>query len=179
MSFDQHGFVTRPHFRARNLYLGADELPSRATLGPPPEGVERGHWPPPTPSQEEPQPRPLLNGVRIKWSGSYAVYLVDGGLRRLIPDQETYDNIFQSWGGIRCFHWSVAIARVCAGEPIASGSMVVGVVGRPDIYLLDGAVKRRITSDSAMTSFHLRWPSNGRYLSAEMADAIADGTPIF
>ena len=47
------------------------------------------------------EPQPELNGWRVKIPGEPALYLIDWGYRRLIPDSQTYDYIFRDTNGIQ------------------------------------------------------------------------------
>src|SRR5438270_6902000 len=40
--------------------------------------------------------RPDLNGLQVKLPNHPAIYLIDAGYKRLIPDESTYHNLFVS-----------------------------------------------------------------------------------
>src|SRR6478752_10883816 len=46
-------------------------------------------------------PRPDLSGLRVKLPAQPSIWLIDPeGFRRGIPNPETYNNLFRSWGGV-------------------------------------------------------------------------------
>jgi hypothetical protein len=108
------------------------------------------------------QPRPEFNGLRVKkYPADPAVYLIDQGCARCIPNEQVYNALFLNWNGIiDVFDLSsiprgpdipeTAILFRCAGRLIGTDFGTKHVEGDPTVYLLDGTppnlVKRGIVS---------------------------------
>lgn len=99
-------------------------------------------------------PRPDLNGLRVKTPGDPAIFLVDQGYRRWIPNPPTYNNLFRDWNGIR---EDTGVGDIPIGAPIADGAVLVRGIGTAPIYLVDAGVKRWIASPAAMDKYYFSW----------------------
>jgi hypothetical protein len=99
-------------------------------------------------------PRPDLNGLRVKLPADPAVYLIDDGLKRHIPDPTTYTNLFRDWNGIII---DININEIPSGSDISIGAVLARGDGTAPVYLIDQGVKRWITSPAAMDKYYFSW----------------------
>jgi hypothetical protein len=101
------------------------------------------------------KPRPDLNGLRVKLPTEAAIYLIDRGYRRWIPNVETYNNLFVDWSGVVV---DININDIPATTSITPGAVLVrGHNETGIIYLIDNGVKRHIASRSIMDKYHFTW----------------------
>jgi hypothetical protein len=99
-------------------------------------------------------PRPELNGRRLKYPGRPQIYLVDQGYRRHIPDQATYNNLFRDWNGIV---ETELISDVPEGAPIASGTVLARGIGTTTVYFVEPGSKRWIFNPHTMDVYYFSW----------------------
>jgi hypothetical protein len=99
-------------------------------------------------------PRPDLDGLRVKTPGQPEIYLMDEGYRRWIPNPTTYNNLFRDWNGIQ---EDVAVGEIPLGTPLADGSVLAMGSGNGAVYLAEAGVKRWITSPAAMDKYYFNW----------------------
>jgi hypothetical protein len=97
--------------------------------------------------------RPDLNGIRIQQAGSSAIYLVDRGQKRHIPDPQTFNNLFKNWS----HHEVLDIDSIETGIPLPSGAILAAPIGEGTVYLLDGGCKRHVTGPAVMTKYNFNW----------------------
>jgi hypothetical protein len=97
---------------------------------------------------------PELNGLRVKLPGNPAVYLIDRGVRRHVPDPETYNRLFRSWDGIQ-EQYFFSIIQV--GAPISTDAVLMRGWGTPAVYFVEPGVKRHVSSPAAMDRYHFDW----------------------
>lgn len=136
---------------------------------------QRLEWPTEPPQLGETaddEPRTDLDGLRVTIPGSPAIYLIDGGYRRWVPNPGTYNDLFADWNGIQS---SSDFAAVPIGTPIASGSNVAQATGQPAIYFIDGSAKRHIVNPGVMTYWAFGVP---RQVEESVLDAMPDGPLI-
>ena len=98
--------------------------------------------------------RPDLNGFRVKVPGLNGIYLIHEGRRRLIPNPETYNNLFRDWEGILEGSW---VKLILEGSPIANGAVLARGIGTSGVYLIDLYVKRGVASPETMERYHFNW----------------------
>jgi len=121
------------------------------------------------------EPRPDLDGVRCKFTNRPHIYLImDGGYRRHIPDPETYNNLFRSWGGIVVDNDIDEIQEIRA---IQSGSILIRGHQTPHVYMVDHGRKRHVASPAAMDKYHFNW-ERVYVIPQSSVDAIPDGPSI-
>ena len=118
--------------------------------------------------------RPDLNGCRLKAPGDDKIYLVDQGVRRLIPDPTTYNNLFRDWNGIV---QDPLILDIPEGRPVVSGSVLARVVGTEPVYLVEPGSKRWIASPHTMDVYYLSW-DRVYVIPPELLAGIPDGPTI-
>lgn len=114
-------------------------------------------------------PRPDLNGYRVVLPAGGAVYLIDEGYRRWIPDPETYNNLFRNWDGIVR---DINIVDIPEASPLSHGAVLAVPVGGGAVYLVSNGQKRWITSPAAMDKYWFNWDR-----IRETPQAILDGIP--
>ncbi|MFC5475393.1 hypothetical protein [Paraherbaspirillum soli] len=95
-----------------------------------------------------------LDGLRVQLPGNPAVYLVDAGRKRHIPDPATYNNLFRDWNGIL---QDIAINEIDTGTPISVGAVLAQGFGDPAVYLIDNGIKRHIGSPATMDRYNFAW----------------------
>jgi len=99
-------------------------------------------------------PRPDLNGLRVKLPNQPAIYLIDQGYRRWIPNPATYNNLFRDWNGIIT---DIGINDIPLATQITSGAILARGDGTAPVYLIDAGVKRWVTSPAAMDKYYFAW----------------------
>ncbi|MFX0196770.1 MAG: hypothetical protein ACFFCW_11640 [Candidatus Hodarchaeota archaeon] len=97
-------------------------------------------------------------GLRVKRPGEPAIYLIDEGKKRHIPNVATYNRLFRNWSGIR---EDLNIENCPEGNPIPTFALLFRCTGSPKVYLLDGEnenrIKRHIASPYVMDEYHFDW----------------------
>jgi len=119
-------------------------------------------------------PRPDLNGLRVKMPNQPEIYLIDRGYRRWIPNPATFNNLFRDWNGIVV---DINIDEIPLAPQITSGAVLVRAIGAAPVYLVDAGVKRWIVSPAMMDKYYFAW--NRVYvLPAGSVDPIPVGPNI-
>jgi hypothetical protein len=96
-------------------------------------------------------PRPDLNGYLLQVPGGTAIYWVDGGLLRWIPDLQTLQNLF---GTSPTVTPDIDLVQIAGGTQVTSGAILAGSDSAPAIYLIDNGTKRWIASGDAMRRYN-------------------------
>ena len=96
------------------------------------------------------EPRPDLNGLRIKSPNRPEIFLVDRGYRRMVPTPNTYNDLFKSWEQIAII---IDIDEIPEAVPLPDGA-ILAKGGRDPIYLIDRDVKRQIMTPGAIERYH-------------------------
>src|SRR5690242_20715615 len=78
--------------------------------------------------------RPDLNGTRVRAPGTAAVYLVDNGFRRAVPNVAVYEALFRDW---ECVVEDVDVESIRLGDPLGDTSGLVRAAGEPAVYFVD------------------------------------------
>jgi hypothetical protein len=100
-------------------------------------------------------PRPDLAGKRLVCPGQPDIYLIDPkGFRRLIPCHSTYCRLFRDWRGIIDDR---ALFDIAAGPQLARGTLLIQGDASEQLYLLDDARKRPITSREIIDKYWFNW----------------------
>jgi hypothetical protein len=102
----------------------------------------------------DPSPRPDLNGKRLRNVANKAVYLVDEGTTRLIPNDKTYDNLFVNKDGIID---DPHINLITPGPQITDGAILSLPINSSPLYLIDNGKKRLILSTEATKYYNFNW----------------------
>jgi hypothetical protein len=97
------------------------------------------------------EPMLQLNGMRVAIPGSPAVYLIDQGRRRWIPSEAAYNRIFPDYEGLE---WNYLYLFVEEGPALNDAVSLVVSDENPAVYLLDGSVKRWISSEGVFDYYH-------------------------
>jgi len=97
-----------------------------------------------------------LDGLRIRMPGNDAVYLMDKGKKRHIPNPAVYNELFRNWDNIH-----LDLDKIDTGAPLPETAILFRCVDDPKVFLLDGApphqVKRHIANPSVMDRFQFNW----------------------
>jgi hypothetical protein len=118
--------------------------------------------------------RPDLNGYRLRVPGQAAIYLIDRGKRRHIPNPETYNSIFRNWDGIVS---DINVPEITEDAPLDNGAALVQGQGRAEVYLTDHGKKRHVTSPAAMDKYYFAW-NKIQHVPAAVIDSIPTGDAI-
>jgi hypothetical protein len=136
-------------------------------------------------------PRPDLNGLRVQQYGDPSVYLMDQGLRRLIPTQQVMARLFTlgaNWvhrydaaapGVILDLH----VSQMDSGLPLPEECVIFQTTDSPQVFLLDHdangeQVKRWITTAEAMDRFQFDWAKIKRWDVPLAGLGLPDGPDI-
>jgi hypothetical protein len=98
--------------------------------------------------EEKKAPRPDLTGRRLKRPDHPAVYMVDMGYKRLIPDPVTYNNLFVDWTSVAT---DIELDELPDGPFLSAGAMLVRAAGSEQVFMVDRGTKRPIAGEAAMT----------------------------
>jgi hypothetical protein len=120
-----------------------------------------------------PVQRPDLNGLRVQLPGHPEIYLIDEGCKRHIPNPPTFDNLFRNWDGIV---QDLNVNDILSGPPIPDGAVLLQAKGAAEVWLIDGHVKRHVTSPAVMDRYNLRWPPTR--VDPTVVNAIQTGRPV-
>ncbi len=118
--------------------------------------------------------RPDLDGLRVQLPGDTAIYLMDAGRKRHIPDPATYNNLFRDWNGIV---QDTDITEIETGSPISSGAVLAQAYGDSAVYLIDAGQKRHIASPATMDRYYLAW-NRIHHVAPSIVAAIPAGAQI-
>ena len=121
--------------------------------------------------------RPDLAGQRLQKPGNPAIWLIDcDGLKRWIPDPDTYNNLFRDWNGIV---QDTELDNITPGHPISHGALLAKDPNTAPVWLVDHDlhVKRWVSSPAAMDQFHFNWDKI-QQVSNFVLDAIWSGNQI-
>ena len=100
-----------------------------------------------------------LNGLRVQAPGTAAIYLVEGGERRWIPNPDTLNNLFADPSLTTVDIGSLSIPL---GNNITNGAILshCDTAGHPDsgaIFLIDSGTKRHIANPEIMNKYNFNW----------------------
>jgi hypothetical protein len=103
------------------------------------------------PSNPAPKaPRTDLNGLRIKHPDHPAIYFIDSGFKRLIPNPQTHNNLFVDWNGIVT---DIPLEEIPDGPFISDGAVLVRPSSSEDVFLVDRGSKRLVASPEIMERY--------------------------
>jgi hypothetical protein len=103
------------------------------------------------PTSDSLTPRPEFNGTRLKRAEHPAIYFVDSGFKRLIPDPKTYNNLFADWTGIAS---DVNPDDLPDGPQMTQGAVLVCATGTDQVFLIDRGMKRAVASKAVFEKYH-------------------------
>jgi hypothetical protein len=98
--------------------------------------------------------RPDCNGLRIQKPGDQALYLIDRGQKRHIPNPDTFNNLFRNWSHVEDLYIFDSIET---GPPLPDGAILAAAIGSGAVYLLDLGCKRHVTGPSVMKKYNFNW----------------------
>lgn len=170
----------KPHVSQKSLGCWGAWAASLLVLGCGNRGAHNIEAQEPRPGQAISQPagaapRPDLNGQRIGNPTTRAIYLVDGGYRRHIPNPATYDNLFRDWDGVV---WDPNFSAIPEGTPLSDGATLARTSGTAPVYLISNGVKRWITAPAVMDRYNLSWERVVEVSPPVILDSIPSGTSI-
>lgn len=115
-----------------------------------------------------------LNGKRVRIPNKAEVYMIDEGRRRLIPNPDTYNNLFVSWNDILLDPRS---GEIETGTPLTDGASLVQGEKTPEVFLLDGREKRFIANPETMDAYGFNW-KKVKTMSKSALDILPNGSVI-
>jgi hypothetical protein len=118
--------------------------------------------------------RKNLDGLRVQLPGDPAIYLMDGGQKRHIPDPTTYNNLFRDWNAIV---QDTELDSVDTGPPISQGAVLAQAFGDAAGYIIDQGKKRHIGSPATMDRYDLDWKKI-QHVAQIIIQAIPTGPEI-
>jgi len=122
-------------------------------------------------------PRTDLTGLRIQLWGNPGIFVIDAGLKRLIPSMEVYNKLFKSVNGII---EDLNIDLIPTGSPIPIDAELVRFVDTGNTtYFLDGNTPnriKRVIPGEAFDRYHFDMEKIKNYDGK--SNDYADGTPI-
>jgi len=95
-----------------------------------------------------------LDGLRLQLPGDPAIYLMDAGKKRHIPNPPTYNNLFRDWNGVVP---DPDLNSIDTGTEISNGAVLAQAFGDAAVYLIDGGQKRHIGNPATMDRYYLNW----------------------
>ena len=115
-----------------------------------------------------------LDGLRMQIPGEPAIYLIDNGFRRHIPDPDTYNNLFRNWDNIV---QDVNLNEIDEGIPISVGAILARAIDQAPVFLIDARSKRHVGSPAVMDRYQFNWDKIS-VVPHILLDSIATGTPV-
>ena len=115
-----------------------------------------------------------LDGLRVQLPGDPAVYLMDQGTKRHVPNPATYNNLFRDWNGIVV---DASINTIDTGTPISDGAVLAQAFGDSAVYLIDQGRKRHIGSPATMDRYYFDW-SKIQHVAPIIIASIPEGPAI-
>lgn len=120
-----------------------------------------------------------LNGLRIKLPGQTAIYLMDLGKKRHIPNMQVYKELFLPDQKIV---EDINIDDIPTSTPIPETTILFKVAESPKVFLLDNVppnqVKRHITSMDVIERYKFNWDHIHVWDVPLNALRYPDGVPI-
>lgn len=120
-----------------------------------------------------------FNGSCIKIKNEAPVYLVMNGVKKHIPNPDTYNNLFKDWnqindGGNLGAIWSKIVDSIPTGEPITNGAILIKADNSDPIYLLTNKKKYWISNPKQFSDCNFKSDGVKKY-PAIVVDAISSG----
>ncbi len=117
---------------------------------------------------------PQFNGISVKAPNAPAIYLVDQGCRRHIPNPATFELLFRDWS----YYTGIDIYGIDQCTPISTGAHLAKCPPLPAVYLIDNAKKRHVASPAVMDKYNFDW-NKIEIVSCNVLDAIPTGPTIY
>lgn len=99
-----------------------------------------------------------LNGLRVRLPGTPAIYLIDLGKKRHIPNPQVYNELFTTWDGVID---DIDIDDITIGDPIPITAILFRCFDNPKVFLLDGnspaQIKRHVVAPDVMDRYKFNW----------------------
>ncbi|MEQ9322413.1 MAG: hypothetical protein RIF41_24825 [Polyangiaceae bacterium] len=112
-------------------------------------------------------------GKRVRYPGRAEVYLILDGQRRHVPDEATYDRLFDSWRDIvdTCDTDHIPLGRPLSNDAnlvrfVTPGLCLWGCTPSPKIYLSSNSIHRWIVSERAFAKYGFSWRKVGTAMGA-------------
>jgi hypothetical protein len=121
-----------------------------------------------------PDPRPDLNGLRLKSVNDPKVYLIDQGTKRWIPNPSTYNNLFRDWTTIVV---DIDVDEILTGAPLTDGAFLARAGTSAPVYLIDQGTKRWILNPPTMEKYDFDW-GKVKEVDAVLINALPNGPNI-
>ncbi|MBL8057541.1 MAG: hypothetical protein JNK29_12615 [Anaerolineales bacterium] len=118
-------------------------------------------------------PQALYEGLLLKGSGD-AIYVIDGGRRRLISSADAFQHYGYRWEAVT----EVADAylrQIPEGQPL---HVLLRCAASADLYLLQGGEKRWVSDPAALAAAGYSLETDVRTIPCSRLRAISDGLPF-
>ncbi len=117
----------------------------------------------------------IVNGTCIRTNETAAVYLMENGKRRWVPNPATYDNLFRNWDSIKDLP-AVEVDGLPVGDPLSDGAILARAGSDHAIYLVSNGEKRHITgTETSPRNLDLNKTVS---VKPEVMNLIETGTPM-
>ncbi len=126
------------------------------------------------PPTSEPITRPDLNGTRVRAPGSAAVYLIDNGFRRAVPNMAAYEALFRDW---ECIVEDLDIEAIRLGDPLGDSAGLIKCGESSGVYFTDGSTRRHVANPQVMDKYRFAW-ERVRSISAEEMERLPQGPTL-
>ncbi|MGH2667344.1 hypothetical protein [Flavobacterium sp.] len=96
-------------------------------------------------------PRPDLAGLRMTPLTGGPVYLINPeGYLQLVPNPQTYNNLFRDWNGII----KGDIINIAMGSPLSDGAVLAKGDNSGMVFIVSNGIKRWVISQAAMDKYY-------------------------
>jgi len=116
-----------------------------------------------------------LDGLRMRKPGEDAVYLIDQGKKRHIPNPQVYNQLFRTWENI---HLDIDIDDIDTGSAIAENALLFKCSDSPKVFLRENLTMRWITSPAVMERFQFSWEKITHWNSPSNSLGYSQGPDI-
>lgn len=121
------------------------------------------------------KPRPDLNGTRIQFQSRLAIYLVDQGFLRHVPDQHTYDQLFRNWDNLEK---GMNPDEIPLGKPIWPGAYLAEDLDTGKVYFVEKSIKRHVVDPSVLEYYNFKSGDKISRVPGAKLEELLDGPPI-
>lgn len=127
-----------------------------------------------TPSTTAKSPRTDLNGLRLKSPDHPAIYFIDAGFKRLVPNPQTHNNLFLDWNGIAS---DIPLDEIPDGPFLSDGAVLVRPSNSEEVFLIDRGSKRLIAGPEALERYGFN-PKKIVVVPAILTNALPTQRPL-
>jgi hypothetical protein len=119
-----------------------------------------------------------INGRLLRGSGGPEVYVMQGGLKRHIPNSPTFNGRGYSFGNVDAVH-ATYIGAIITGAPVldilSDGHLLKGP--GPEVYVMQNGTRRHIVSEAVFAACGYSWAAIHGVASYDLP-LIPQGAPL-